>query len=121
MKALFTSLPAADYMAGKDFYENSLGLTVLREFEGGPRRATNHDLGGLVLKIFEWTEAWCGTGHSDLFIETDRLDEVVERIRERGGKTFDTVVHPWGSRCCTVGNPFGNLFDLIDANMKRDA
>ncbi len=121
MKALFTSFPASDFAASKDFYENSLGLQIVREFEGGPHRATNYELGGPVLKIFEWTEKWHGSGHSGLFIETDQLDEVVKRIRDRGGKTFEIVVHPWGGRCCTVQDPFGNLFDLIDANMKGDA
>ena len=121
MKALFTSFPASDYATSKDFYENSIGLTIAREFNDGPHRATNYDLGGMQLKIFEWTEEWHGSGHSGLFIETNRLDEVVERIRERGGETFDIVVHAWGGRSCTVRDPFGNLFDLIDANMKGDA
>ena len=121
MKALFTSFPAADYAASKDFYENSVGLQIVREFEGGPHRATNFDLGRTVLKIFEWTEEWHGSGHSGLFIETDQLDEVVERIRTRGGKTADIIVHSWGGRCCTVQDPFGNRFDLIDANMKGES
>ena len=72
MKALFTSFPAADYAASKDFYENVLRLAIVQEFEGGPHRATNYDLDGPVLKIFEWTEKWHGTGHSGLFIETDK-------------------------------------------------
>ena len=70
MKALFTSFPASAYAASKDFYENSLGLPVLRESLDGSHRFTNYDLGG---------------------------------------------------RCCTIKDPFGNLFDLIDARMKGDA
>ena len=121
MKALFTSFPASDYAASKDFYENSLGLPVLRESLDGPHRFTNYDLGGTVLKVFEWTEPWHGSGHSGLFIETDAIDDLVERIRDRGGGTFDIVVHSWGGRCCTIRDPFGNLLDLIDARMKGDA
>lgn len=124
MRALFISMPAADYSASKDFYENAIGLPMVREFAGGPHRATNYDLGGPVLKIFEWTEEWHGTGHSGLFIETDAPDAVVERVRARGdagGRAFDIVVHPWGGRCCTVEDPFGNRFDLIDANMKGES
>ena len=121
MKALFTSFPASDYAASKDFYENVLQLPIVREFEGGPHRATNYDLGGPVLKIFEWTEEWHGSGHSGLFIETDQLDRVVGRVRDSSSKAFDIVVHPWGGRCCTIRDPFGNLFDLIDSNMKGES
>ena len=121
MNALFTSFPASDYAASKDFYENSLRLSIIRESLDGPHRFTNYDLGGMVLKVFEWTEPWHGSGHSGLFIETDSIDDDVGRIRDRGGETFDIVVHPWGGRCCTIRDPFGNLFDLIDARMKGDA
>ena len=37
------------------------------------------------------------------------------------GEAMDIVVHAWGGRCCTIRDPFGNLFDLIDANQKGDA
>ena len=121
MKALFLSFPASDYQTSKDFYENSVGLEVLRESLDGPHKFTNYQLGGLVLKVFEWTEPWHGKGHSGLLVETEQLDADVERIRSRGGETFDIVVHPWGGRCCTIKDPFGNLFDLVDANMRGDA
>jgi predicted enzyme related to lactoylglutathione lyase len=121
LKALFISFPAANYEASKDFYENSIGLTPLRESIDGPHRFVNYDLGGSVLKIFEWKEEWHGSGHSGLFVETEALNETVERVRSRGGDAFDIVVHPWGGRCCTLKDPFGNLFDLIDSNMKGDA
>ena len=97
MKALFTSFPAAEYAASKDFYENVLRLTVVQEFEGGPHRATNYDLGGPVLKIFEWTEKWHGSGHSGLFIETDKLDEVFGWVRQSSGKACESVVQPWSA------------------------
>lgn len=121
MRALFTSFPAADYAVSKRFYEEAVGLTIRREFDGEPHRFTNYDLGGLDLKVFEWTEPWYGSGHSGLFIETDALDEVVARIRRHGGKTTDIVVHGWGGRCCSVTDPFGNIFDLIDANQRGEA
>lgn len=121
MKALFVSFPASDYDASIDFYTNVLGLPPLRESVDGPHRFTNFDLGGPVLKIFEWTETWHGSGHSGLFIETDNIDGVAGRIREHGGYTTDIVMHAWGGRCCTVQDPFGNLFDLIDAQQKGDA
>ena len=121
MKALFISFPASDYAASKAFYENVIGLPVGRESENGPHRFTNSELGGLWLKLFEWTDEWHGSGHSGLFIETEELDSVVDRVRVNGGKQFDIVVHSWGGRSCTVQDPFGNLFDLIDADMKGDA
>lgn len=121
MKALFISFPAADYSASKKFYEDVIGLTTVRESDDGPHRFTNYDLGGLTLKIFEWTEKWYGAGHSGLFIETEKIDQVVDRVRSNCDTTFEIVVHSWGGRSCTVRDPFGNLFDLIDANMKGDA
>jgi len=121
MKALFTSFPAADYPASKRFYEDIVGLGVQRAFEGSPHRFTNYDLGGMVLKVYEWTDKYYGKGHSGLFIETKDLDGVVDRIRRHGGKTTEIVVHAWGGRCCSVTDPFGNIFDLIDANQKGDS
>ena len=121
MKALFISFPAADYDGSTQFYEVAVGLTPLRESTDGPHRFTNYDLGGPVLKVFEWNEPWYGSGHSGLFIETDALDAVVERIREHGGQARDIEVHRWGGRSATIRDPFGNLFDLIDANQKGDA
>ena len=121
MKALFISFPAADYEASIDFYTHAVGLKPLRESRGGPHRFTNFGLGGPVLKIFEWTDTWHGTGHSGLFIETDKLDKVVDRIRASNGSAMDIVTHAWGGRCSTVKDPFGNLFDLIDAKQKGDA
>ena len=121
MRALFTSFPAADYEGSKQFYEKALGLEIQREFEGKPHRFTNYDLGGMALKLYEWTETYYGSGHSGLFIETYDLDGVVSRIRDFGGKTTDIVIHEWGGRCCSVTDPFGNIFDLIDANQKGDA
>jgi len=121
MKALFTSFPASDYPASKGFYEEAVGLRVLREFDGRPHRFTNYDLGGMVLKVYEWTEKYYGGGHSGLFIETEDLDGAVERIRVFGGKTTEITIHAWGGRCCSVTDPFGNIFDLIDADQKGDA
>ena len=121
MKALFTSFPASDYAASKRFYEDAVGLKAQREFEGSPHRFTNYDLGGMILKVYEWTESYFGAGHSGLFIETDDLDRTVHRIRDFGGKTTDIVVHEWGGRCCSVTDPFGNIFDLIDASQKGDS
>lgn len=121
MKALFVSFPASDYEASVDFYTHVIGLAPLRESLDGPHRFTNFDIGGPALKIFEWTEPWHGSGHSGLFIETEVLGDVVDRIHASGGDTTDIVVHAWGGRCCTVRDPFGNLFDLIDAHQKGDA
>ena len=121
MRALFTSFPASDYAASKRFYEQAVGLRVLREYGGKPHRFTNYDLGGMVLKLYEWTQPYYGSGHSGLFIETDDLDNVVARIQEVGAKTSGIEVHEWGGRCCSITDPFGNIFDLIDARQKGDA
>lgn len=121
IKALFISFPASDYLASKRFYEQVLGLTVARESDESPHRFTNYDLGGISLKLYEWKERWHGAGHSGLFIEVDDFDQVIERIRKAGETTHDIVVHAWGGRCCTIQDPFGNLFDLIDSNMKGSA
>ena len=121
MKALFFAFPAADYEDSRRFYASSVGRVPLRESLGGPHRFTNYDLGGPVLKVFEWTEPWHGAGHSGLFIETDDLDGVVRQIRAQGGEVRDIEVHGWGGRCATVSDPFGNRFDLIDARQKGDA
>jgi predicted enzyme related to lactoylglutathione lyase len=121
MRALFTSFAASDYELSKLFYEKAVGLEIQREYEGKPHRFTNYDLGGIVLKLYEWKDEYYGSGHSGLFIETDDLDSVIERIRHFGAKTTEIEVHEWGGRCCSVTDPFGNIFDLIDADQKGDA
>ena len=121
MKALFTSFPASDYAASKAFYENVLGLRIMREHNGAPHRFTNYDLGGMTLKLYEWTEPYYGKGHSGLFIETDDLDSAITRIRTAEGKATDIEIHAWGGRCSSVTDPFGNIFDLIDTNQKGNA
>lgn len=121
MRALFISFPASDYLASKKFYEEAVGLPIKREFNGAPHKFTNYDLGGIYLKLFEWTEEWFGSGHSGLFIETDELENKVKHIQNIGGKTTEITVHEWGGRCCSVTDPFGNIFDLIDSNKKGDA
>lgn len=121
MKALFISFPAADYDASKRFYEQIIGLTVAREYKGEPHRFTNYDLEGMTLKLYEWNQPYFGSGHSGLFIETDDLDAVVERVRASGQNATGIEVHGWGGRCCSITDPFGNIFDLIDATQKGNA
>lgn len=118
MNALFVSFPASDYLASKYFYEQAVGLRISREHEGEPHRFTNYDIGGLFLKLYEWTEPYYGSGHSGLFIETDTLDTTIKRVRSYGAKTTEITVHKWGGRCCSITDPFGNIFDLIDSNQK---
>lgn len=120
MKACFTSFPAADYPASKRFYEQVIGLPVQREFNGDPHRFTNYDLDGTLLKLYEWRAPYFGGGHSGLFIMTDRIDEIVERIRAAGGRVTDIEVFAWGGRGCSVTDPFGNIFSLLDARQKGD-
>ena len=59
-------------------------------------------------------------GHSGLFIETSALDDAVLRIQASEGEAGHRRSF-MGWRCCTIRDPFGNLFDLIDANQKGDA
>ena len=54
MQALFISFPASYYAESKRFYEDAVRLPITREFEGKPHRFTNYDLGGMVLKLYEW-------------------------------------------------------------------
>lgn len=121
MRALFTAFPASDYEAIKHFYEEVIGLTVQREFEGEPHRFTNYDIDGTTLKLYEWTQPFYGSGHSGLFIAVDDLDAIANRVRVTGGTCTDIAVHEWGGRSCSVTDPFGNIFDLIDANQIGDA
>ena len=115
MKALFISFHAKDYAASKYFYEELIGLRVQRESEGAPHRFTNYDLDGLLLKVYEWTEPFHGSGHSGLFVETDNIDGLVARLEAAGVEHRGIRVHDWGGRSCSVFDPSGNIFDLIDA------
>ncbi|HSG64858.1 MAG TPA: VOC family protein [Gammaproteobacteria bacterium] len=120
MRVLFISFPAANYASSKRFYEQAVGLVVLREHEGAPHRFTDYDVGGTVLKLYEWTKPFHGSGHSGLFIATDDLEGAVERVRRFGAKATDIDIMSWGGRCASVTDPFGNIFDLIDAQQVGD-
>ena len=48
---LFASFPASDHLESKRFYEEAVGLLVVREFDGLPHRFTDLVLGGMVLKV----------------------------------------------------------------------
>lgn len=120
MRALFISFPASEYLTSKQFYEEAVGLPIVREYDGSPHKFTNYDMGEINLKLFEWNEKWYGSGHTGLFIETDELDNIVKKICNVGGKTNEITTHEWGSRCCSVTDPFGNIFDIIDSNKKGD-
>ncbi len=121
MKARFISFHSKDYAASKQFYEELVGLPVAQEYEGEPHRFTNYDLGGVVLKVFEWSEGWYGSGHSGLFIETEDIDAVVHRIQAVGFKATDIEVHGWGGRSSSVTDPSGNIFSLLDAHQPGDS
>jgi len=58
--------------------------------------------GLLIMKLYEWTEKYHGSGHSGLFIETNELDDVVNRVNRSGAEANDIVIHEWGGRCCSV-------------------
>lgn len=58
---------------------------------------------------------------SDYGASVDFYKNVVGRIRASGADAKDIVVRAWSGRCCTVRDPFANLFDLIDAHQKGDA
>lgn len=120
MKALFISFHAKDYAASKHFYEELIGLQVQRESDGAPHRFTNYDVGGFLLKVYEWTKPFHGSGHSGLFLETDTLDAIVARIEAAGVEHRGIRIHDWGGRSCSVFDPSDNIFDLIDAGQKGD-
>jgi catechol 2,3-dioxygenase-like lactoylglutathione lyase family enzyme len=120
VKALFISFHAKDLAASRYFYEELLGLVPARVYDGAPHRFVNYDLGGLLFKVFEWTDTWYRSGHSGLMIETEDLDTVVARLETAGVKTFGIQVHEWGGRCCSVKDPSGSIFDLVDANQRGD-
>lgn len=120
MHALFVSFHAKDYAASKRFYEEVLGLEPVREHLGPPHRFTNYDVGGLFLKVYEWPDEYFGSGHCGLFIETDDLDSVISRLDEDGARHHGIRVHAWGGRSCSVVDPSGNSFDLIDSRQRGD-
>ena len=68
-----------------------------------------------MLKVYEWTEPFHGSGHSGLFVKTHNLDSLVARLEAAGVEHRDIRVHDWGGRSCSVFDPSGNIFDLIDA------
>ncbi|MBT8446824.1 MAG: VOC family protein [Gammaproteobacteria bacterium] len=121
MQAFFIAFPAADYDQSKRFYEQALRLPILREHQGEPHRCTNYDFSGLILKVYEWLAPYHGNGHTGLGIATDDLDDAVERVARFGAAVTEPEVHPWGGRCASVTDPFGNIFTLIAARQKGDA
>lgn len=118
MKLAFLSVPAADYLTSKNFYESILALPIIREFDGEPHRFTDFALGNISLKVFEWTEPWLAGHYTSFMVLVDDMDGVLDRVSKAGFEVRAPEITRWQGRIATIKDPFGNLINLLDAKQQ---
>jgi uncharacterized glyoxalase superfamily protein PhnB len=113
-RALSASLTATDLQKSLAWYRDVMGFTVDQQYEReGTLRAVALKAGSVRILLGQddgakgWDRAK-GEGLSLMFTTAQNVDEVAERIRQRGG-TLDSepMDMPWGARVFRVRDPDG--------------
>lgn len=117
-KAGFVAFPAADFELSVRFYRDLLELPVVQEGMIEEERFMHFEIGGLGLRVYEWTKPF-QRAHSGLQIYVEDVDALHAELTGHGVRFSGTIRdEPWGGRVVTVIDPDGNLFDLLNVNFE---
>jgi catechol 2,3-dioxygenase-like lactoylglutathione lyase family enzyme len=123
-KPAAATLPVSDMQRARDFYENTLGLTPVREMEDG----ILYGAGNSVVLVY--TSQYAGTNQATAAtwaVGTD-FDAIVEQLRQKGvtfeqydnlpGTTRDGDIHSFDDmRAVWFKDPDGNILNVGDVPM----
>ncbi len=118
-RSLQASLTVKDLERSRDWYRDVLGFSVDREHErGGKVMGVALKAGDVRILINQddgakGTDRVKGEGFSFMITTTQNVDDLAQRVRERGG-TFDTepMDTRWGTRMFRVRDPDGFKFTI---------
>ena len=109
---IMTNIPAAEIGMARSFYEDVLGLELVMDHGWILTFAAP---GALAMpQISVASEGGSGTPVPDISIETDDLDEVLQRVTNAGLPVeYGPMTEPWGVRRFYVRDPFGRLINIL--------
>ena len=118
------TLAVSDFDRARDFYENTLGLSVLSDMDG----AVLYRSGGSVVLVYPSEFAGTNKATAASWAVGDDFDAIVDDLRSKGvsferyddlpGTTRDGDIHVMGDlRAVWFKDPDGNILNLIDATM----
>jgi len=126
-REMTASLTVKDLQKSLAWYRDSLGFTVDREIErDGKVRAIALKAGAIRILLNQDDGARGfdrvkGEGFSLQFITSQSVDEIADRIKERGGSLeTEPADMPWGVRSFRVRDPDGFKF-AISSERKAEA
>jgi catechol 2,3-dioxygenase-like lactoylglutathione lyase family enzyme len=110
VKRIVANVAAKQINAGKAFYGEALGMTVVMDLGWIMTFAADDSM---VPQISVATEGGSGTPVPDISIEVDDLSEVHRRMRAGGFHIdYGPVTEPWGVR--RFYDPFGRLVNILE-------
>lgn len=116
------SLPVADQDRARDFYVDTLGMTVVRDNRMGPAQRWVQVApkgADTSITLVTWFPAMPAGSLKGLVLETDDLNGDVERLASRGVPIDGGIQDaPWG-RYVTFHDPDGNGLVLQTTTMGR--
>jgi len=118
-KAGFIAFPASDFEASVLFYQDHLGLPLLKLGKDNFSRFARFDCPGLQIHIYEWKEEF-NRAHTGLQLYVKDVDTLHHELKKKGVQfNGDIREEPWGGRVVTVRDPDGNLFDLLNVDFEN--
>jgi catechol 2,3-dioxygenase-like lactoylglutathione lyase family enzyme len=103
------SVPVADQDRAKDFYVDTLGLTLLADQSMGGQRWVQVAPAGATtsLTLVTWFPSMPAGSLKGLVLQTGDVDGDTDRLRSAGVAVADPEDAPWG-RYVTFDDPDGN-------------
>lgn len=117
------SVPVSDQDRARDFYVGVLGLDLIRDAQMGPGmrwvQVGARGGRGTTLTLVTWFESMPAGSLRGLVLETDDLDDDVQRLRAAGLPLPEGIQdQPWG-RFVTLADPDGNGLVLQSTRARR--
>lgn len=110
---MFTSihpkLPMRDKAATKQFFIDQLGFA---QFGGEYPDYLMVEKDGIQIHFFLFRELDPKENYGQVYIRTDRIEEVYEYINGRGVKTTPLTTRPWGQKEFALLDPDNNLLTI---------
>ncbi|MDQ0792274.1 VOC family protein [Streptomyces sp. B1I3] len=103
-----------DPQASRDFYADTLGLAVYREFGTGPERGTVFFLGGGFLEVSGRSEG-APTATLQLWMQVADCSAAHEELSQRGARVLRPPVRePWGLIEMWIADPDGHRIVMTE-------
>ena len=97
-----------------DFYVETMGATVMSSNANGGYRISLHGLEMNVSPFLKQQKREQKYGIEHIAIDTDELDTLVAKLKERGIKILEETVVSGGRRVCFFEGPDGVQLEFIE-------